>query len=111
MIIAKSHLQYILIMTIHGSMKDMQLDTMAYVGVRTRAQVGYRGGRCVARASSSGLWSPREMGRKLTKAANIQIMAIVMMATRRVTQRPYLKDNSLLEQINCIFELFIQLSS
>lgn len=77
----------------HGSMKDIQLETTAYVGVRTKAQVGYLGGLCVAIASSSGLWRPSEMGRKLTRAARSQIMAIVMMATRLVTQRPYLEQN------------------
>lgn len=33
-----------LIMTIQGSMNDIQLDTTAYVGVSTNAHVGYLGG-------------------------------------------------------------------
>ena len=92
----QTHLQYILIITIHGSMNDIQLDTTAYVGVSTSAHVGYRGGFCVARASSSGLWSPSEIGRKLTRPASSQIMAIVTTATLRVTQRPYLWGECLL---------------
>jgi hypothetical protein len=81
-----------LIITIHGKMNDIQLETTAYVGVRTRAQVGYLGGLWVASASSSGRWRPSEMGRKLTRAARSQIMAIVIIATRLVTHLPYLKQ-------------------
>lgn len=83
-----------------GRMNDIQLDTTAYVGVSTKAHVGYFGGFCVAKVSSSGRWRPKEIGRKLTSAANSQIMAIVTIATRRVTQRPYLKKNEWLIYFN-----------
>lgn len=36
---------------------------------------------------------PSEMGTNETKAASSQMAAIVMTATRRVTQRPYLQWN------------------
>ena len=73
-----------------GSINDIQLDTTAYVGVRTSAQVGYLGGLSVVVTSSVGRWSPRDIGRKLTRTASSHMRAMVMIATRRVTQRPYL---------------------
>lgn len=74
----------------HGRMNDIQLDTIAYVGVNTRAQVGYLGGFSVATDSSGGRCNPSDIGRKLTSTAKSQIKAIVTMATFLVTHRPYL---------------------
>lgn len=78
----------------HGKMKDMQLDTIAYVGVNTNAHVGYLGGFSVATASSGGRWRPNDIGRKLTRTASSHIKAIVTIATLLVTQRPYLSVNT-----------------
>lgn len=72
----------------------MQDDTTAYVGVRSRAQVGYSVSPAWYTSGWGGRCSPKEMGRKEISAASSQMPAMEPAATFLVTQRPYLRQTN-----------------
>lgn len=75
----------------HGTQKLIQLDTTAYVGVKSKAHVGYFRPLSSYTNGRSGLCKPNEIGTNDTSAANNQIVTIDKTAMRLVTHRPYLK--------------------
>lgn len=66
----------------------MQLETTAYVGVKSRAHVGYL--LLIFSSGMSGRCRFSEMGTNDTRPAINQMTTMVVTATRLVTQRPYL---------------------
>lgn len=92
------YLQQMPIITMHGTQKLIQLDTTAYVGVKSKAHVGYFRPLSSQINGWSGLCKPNEIGTNDTSAANNQIVTIDKTAMRRVTHRPYLEQITIREK-------------